>query len=148
MNKYNIFNFSKINYDYEVADNFRDFENVVPFTTKNYWLCATVKFLDNDNYNIHKDKILTKDKDQINSVYDTLNSTTFLLHLKTNLVFDISSNLIGQIKYGYPEGDPNDSPVEYPYLISIEEMNPKLVDWFMNCKKLTEESIDSPANSP
>lgn len=142
MSNFNIFNFTKINYNYEAADNFRDFENIVPFTTKNYWLCATIKLLDNNNFNIHKDKFINNDKEELKSLFNNLNTNTFLLHLKTNLVFDISSNLIGQIKYGYID----DSIIEHPYLISIDEMNPKLVDWFMNCKKLTDELIDSPAD--
>ena len=120
----NFFNYNKINYDYELADSFNELDDFVPLTQRNFWICSTIKLIDSDN-----NYFTSSERPH----FDEVESETLLLHIKTNLVFNISGDLIGRLKI---------SDLDEPYLVSVENMDQRLVNWFMQCKEITETKVN------
>ena len=127
MKKYgNIFNYTKFDYDYELADNFRDFETIVPFTQRGFWVCSGIKLLEPDDEYFDSSP---EDRAHFDNVY----GETLLLHIKSNLVFNISGELIGRLKIIEDSGT--------PYIVSTENMDQRFVEWFNKCKELTDSKV-------
>ncbi len=90
-------------YNYEEAENFKDYDRVVSFSDKTFWYCIGIK----------------TDED------------TYILHTKTNIVFSKNLKLIG--KAVQEEG-------KY-WLIEVEDMEQKMVNWYYKCLDKTYEEI-------